>query len=54
MSDKYVKQLCDQWAGEISTVPYFNTINEEQAPTDQTWFTLQYQAINRARDTFCS
>ena len=53
MSDKYVRDLCAEWAALVG-VPFYNTINEEQDPTDPEWFTLEYQVINKQRDTFCS
>lgn len=54
MSDLYVRQYCDALAKSLSP-DYVNTINEEQNP-DPTgnWWTLEYQALLKARDTFCS
>lgn len=57
MSSLYVRQLCDQWAQATALaegLPYYNTINEEQKPTDPAWFSLEYQATGNTQATYCS
>lgn len=53
MSALYVRDLCQQWAQALPT-PYYNTINMEQDPQDETWVTLEFQTIGKSRDTYCS
>lgn len=52
MSSPYVRGLCETWAGALS-VPFYNTINEEQDPADAVWVTLEFDVFNSQRDTFC-
>lgn len=56
MSSLYVRTLCDQWATAMNPgANYINTINEEQNEDPSVnWCTLEYQAINTQRETYCS
>jgi hypothetical protein len=53
MSSLYVRELCAQWASGLA-VPYYNTINEEQRPTDALWFTLDFQSLGTVQETYCN
>ena len=44
MSSLYVRQKVREWA-ELSTVgvPYYDTINVEENPSDNIWFTAEFE-----------
>lgn len=47
MSASYVRNLFRQWCDEVAqveNVPFYDTINTRQRPTDQVWFTCEFVA----------
>jgi len=54
MSSLYVRQKVREWA-ELSTVgvPYYDTINVEENPTDNIWFTAEFEPEYTEKQTFC-
>lgn len=55
MSSSYVRQLVRKWAEEAAAlrgVPYYDTVNREQRPTDDVWFTLSFIS-EYSSGTFC-
>jgi hypothetical protein len=54
MSSRYVRNLTEQWAAAPALgVPFYPTVNMEQNPSDQIWFTLEWDAFGATKDTFC-
>ena len=54
MSSLYVRQKVREWA-ELSAVgiPYYDTINVEENPTDNIWFTAEFEPEFSEKNTFC-
>ena len=52
MSAKYVRDLAKQWAQSL-TVPFYDTVNIEQEPTDPIWCTLEFEYSSSEEITFC-
>ena len=54
MSSLYVRQKVREWA-ELSAVglPYYDTINVEENPTDNIWFTAEFEPEYTEKQTFC-
>lgn len=55
MSAKYVRDKVRVWAGEVTTtttIPYYDTINLEESPTDNVWFTIGF-GVDLISGTFC-
>ena len=54
MSSNYVRQMLEQWAKDPAVVsPFYNTVNEQQNPNVDIWFTAMYEAETRDKLTFC-
>jgi len=54
MSSLYVRQKVREWA-ELSGVgvPYYDTINVEENPSDNIWFTAEFEPEYTEKQTFC-
>ena len=54
MSSLYVRQKVREWA-ELSAVgiPYYDTINVEENPIDNIWFTAEFEPEFSEKNTFC-
>lgn len=55
MSAKYVRDKVRVWAGEVAntaTIPYYDTVNREENPTDSVWFTMSF-GVDLISGTFC-
>ena len=47
MSASYVRNLVRTWCGQTAaavSVPFFDTVNQEQKPTDDRWFSVRFGA----------
>jgi len=54
MSSLYVREKVREWAQLPSiTVPYYDTINVEEQPTDDVWFTAEFETEYSEKITFC-
>lgn len=53
MSSFYVRNLAAQWAAALAT-PYYNTVNEEQNPSDSYWLSLDFDAFSTVKETYCN
>lgn len=54
MSALYVRTLMRQWFTDDSVkTPYYDTVNAEQNPQDDTWMTADFEVTFRERRTFC-
>lgn len=54
MSSVYVREKVREWAQLSSiTVPYYDTINVEESPTDNIWFTAEFETEYSEKITFC-
>lgn len=54
MSSLYVRKLVETWVADpVITVPFYPTVNQEQNPQDDTWFTLEFGSTSREVMTFC-
>jgi hypothetical protein len=55
MSALYVRQTVREWLGKAEIdVPFYDTINRDQTPTDDIWATASFDATFRERLTFCN
>jgi len=55
MSSRYVRTLVKGWLLDPEmSVPYYQTINEEQNPQDQIWCTADFSSSFRDVITFCN
>lgn len=48
MSASYVRYKVEEWCQEISQVtgiPFYKTINNEENPADDVWFTVEFGAL---------
>ena len=54
MSSLYVRQKVREWA-ELPTVgvPYYDTINVEENPSENIWFTAEFEPEYTEKQTFC-
>jgi hypothetical protein len=52
MSSLYVRNLVRTWLA-ATPVPFYDTVNLEQNPTDPVWKTVDWGFPSRERDTFC-
>lgn len=56
MSASYVRQTFRTWAQNISApvgVQYYDTVNTEQDPQDDTWWSSAFYAESMSGETFC-
>ena len=54
MSSAYVRSLVRTWLQDSAmVVPFYNTINEEQKPSDDNWCTVHFNNPYREVTTFC-
>jgi hypothetical protein len=54
MSARLVRRTIRQWAAEVFTVPFFDTINLVQRPTpDAIWASVDFDPTNETRLSFC-
>lgn len=54
MASLYVRQKVRGWLQDPTmTVPFYNTTNEEQSPTDPIWCTLEFNYADREVITMC-
>lgn len=52
MSSKYVRDMVKGWAAQ-STVPFYDTINRNQNPRDNIWFTIEFEVETSELQSFC-
>lgn len=52
MSAYYVRQMAETWAATC-TSPYYSTMNMEQDPSDEIWFTLEFDTYGYQKESFC-
>lgn len=52
MSSKYVRDMLRGWLSGATT-PFYETINEEQDPTEDLWFTVQFNVESSDLTTYC-
>ena len=54
MSSSYVRTLVRSWFSDSSIdTPYYDTINRDQNPTDDYWFTAEFDTSFWERTHFC-
>lgn len=54
MSSQYVRTKFREWLTDPSiTTPYYDTINFEQNPPEDTWMTAEFDVTFREKKTFC-
>jgi hypothetical protein len=54
MSSSYVRTLFRSWLGDSNMQsPYYDTINREQNPSEDTWVTAEFDVTFREKKTFC-
>ena len=54
MASRYVRQQVKTWLADSSmTVPFYDTINLEQNPSDDIWCTVEFGFASRERMTYC-
>jgi hypothetical protein len=54
MSSSYVRSLFREWLSNANVVtPYYDTINLDQNPAEDTWVTAEFDVNFRDRRTFC-
>lgn len=54
MSSSYVRTLFRSWLGDSSIQsPYYDTINLDQNPSEDTWMTAEFDVSFREKKTFC-
>lgn len=55
MSSSYVRETVRAWLSDSSmNVPFYNTVNTDQNPTEDIWVTADFDSIFRERSTFCA
>ena len=55
MSSSYVRETVRAWLSDSSmSVPFYNTVNTDQNPTEDIWVTADFDSIFRERSTFCA
>jgi hypothetical protein len=52
MSSRYVRTTVRNWLNQ-GNVPYYDTVNQEQDPTDDIWSTVDWGMQTRAMETYC-
>ena len=54
MSSLYVRKQIETWLKDSAmAVPFYNTINEDQSPTDNIWCTADFDISSRELLTLC-
>jgi hypothetical protein len=54
MSALYVRDMVRKWLSDTSLeVPFYDTVNVEQNPTDRNWMTAEFQSTLRDKISFC-
>ena len=54
MSSLYVRQKVREWAELPSVgIPYYDTINVEENPSDDVWFTAEFEPEYTEKQNFC-
>jgi len=54
VSSSYVRTLVRSWLVDSSIdTPYYDTINKDQNPTDDNWFTAEFDTSFWERTVFC-
>lgn len=54
MSSSYVRAKFREWLNDPAIVtPYYDTINLEQNPPEDTWVTAEFEVTFREKKTFC-
>ena len=54
MSALYVRGMVKGWLGDASLdVPFYDTINLEQNPSDTNWVTAEFESTLRDKISFC-
>ena len=55
MSSSYVRETVRAWMSDSSmSVPFYNTVNTDQNPSDEMWATAEFDSLFRERSTFCA
>ena len=52
MSSRAVRTLARTWANALP-VPYVDTINFDESPTDPIWFTIEFDSYGMDKLSFC-
>ena len=52
MSSRAVRTLARTWANALP-VPYIDTINFDESPTDPIWFTIEFDSYGMDKLSFC-
>ena len=52
MSSRAVRTLARTWANALP-VPYVDTINFDESPTDPIWFTIEFASYGSDKMSFC-
>ena len=52
MSSLYVRQKVKQWVEALS-IPFYDTSNVEQNPTDAVWCTIDWEPAGHEKLTYC-
>lgn len=53
MSNLYVRNKVRGWVNTYSAIPYHDTINYEQDPTEDLWMTLVFGFSNSEKVSYC-
>ena len=53
MTAKYVRDKMRAWADAITEAKFYDTINQDQNPSDAVWFTMEFFALEHTGKTFC-
>ncbi len=56
MSKKYVRDTVRSWlpaSGSGSPIPFYETVNVDQDPTDNSWYTIEFNPEVSDEITFC-
>ncbi len=54
MSSKYVRDTVEAWLKDAAIqTPYYPTVNLEQNPQDDIWFSAEYSPMSRQSMDFC-
>jgi len=53
MSARYVRNTIRGWAASTFTVPFYDTINMAERPTDPIWATVEFDTSADTKLTFC-
>jgi len=55
VSSSYVRETVRAWMADASmSVPFYNTVNTDQNPSDEIWATAEFDSLFRERSTFCA